>query len=63
MNGGIDRAVDPVEVFWDWIHSYVVRPHPEIGRPGAVCPFVPALVKKQGIYLENHDSVVDVRQP
>jgi hypothetical protein len=23
-----------------WLRTWVVRPHPELGRPGAVCPFV-----------------------
>ena len=26
----------------DWIRSYVVRPHKDLGRAGPVCPFVPA---------------------
>ncbi|NJQ08642.1 DUF6875 domain-containing protein [Streptomyces lonarensis] len=24
----------------DWLAEYVAEPHPELGRPGAVCPFV-----------------------
>jgi hypothetical protein len=29
-----------------WISDFVLRPHPELGRSGAVCPFVePAIVK------------------
>lgn len=32
---------DPThELISDWLRSYVIRPHPELGRPGAVCPFV-----------------------
>ena len=33
-------ADDPThELISDWLRSYVTRPHPELGRPGAVCPF------------------------
>jgi hypothetical protein len=28
------------ELISQWLRSYVARPHPELGRPGAVCPFV-----------------------
>jgi heptaprenyl diphosphate synthase len=28
------------EMISDWLRSYVARPHPELGRSGAVCPFV-----------------------
>lgn len=34
-------AGDPLhEQVGEWLRSYVARPHPELGRPGAVCPFV-----------------------
>lgn len=34
-------ADDPVHALIDeWLRSYIARPHPELGRPGAVCPFV-----------------------
>jgi hypothetical protein len=26
----------------DWLTTYISRPHPDLGRPGAVCPYVPA---------------------
>jgi heptaprenyl diphosphate synthase len=28
------------ELITGWLRSYVAKPHPELGRPGAVCPFV-----------------------
>jgi heptaprenyl diphosphate synthase len=28
------------ELISHWLRSWVARPHPELGRPGAVCPFV-----------------------
>jgi hypothetical protein len=45
-NGGLGSLTlldtgDPThELISDWLRSYVARPHPELGRPGAVCPFV-----------------------
>jgi hypothetical protein len=51
-----------------WLREYVSRPHPELGRPGAVCPFVePALragtvlmTEHTGLSRADHDAVLDV---
>ncbi|MGA5131363.1 DUF6875 domain-containing protein [Streptomyces olivoreticuli] len=34
----VDERLRPVA---DWISGHVARPHPNLGRRGAVCPFVP----------------------
>ncbi len=45
-----------VATFWEWIDSYVTKPHPEIGRRGAVCPFVPGMLRTGGIAVEVCDA-------
>ncbi len=34
-----------------WVKSFLVRPHPDLGRPGIVCPFVPHALKSNNIWL------------
>ena len=41
-----------LEAFWAWIDDYVTKPHPEIGRAGVVCPFVPGIVRAGGLRVE-----------
>ncbi|MFF2142916.1 DUF6875 domain-containing protein [Kitasatospora sp. NPDC058190] len=33
----VGKAVDSVD---EWLNSFITQPHEELGRPGAVCPFV-----------------------
>jgi uncharacterized protein DUF6875 len=35
----------------DWITSYVVRPHKDLGRAGPVCPFVPGSLDRRTLWL------------
>jgi hypothetical protein len=30
----------------DWITTFVVRPHKDLGRAGTVCPFVPGSLER-----------------
>ncbi|WP_448269002.1 DUF6875 domain-containing protein [Nostoc sp. DSM 114159] len=34
-----------------WVKTFLGRPHPDLGRPGAVCPFVPYSLKSNSIRL------------
>ena len=34
-----------------WIRDYLCKPHPELGRDGPVCPFVPASISKRLLFL------------
>jgi hypothetical protein len=36
----LDAGEPASELISAWLTSYAARPHPELGRPGAVCPFV-----------------------
>jgi hypothetical protein len=33
----------------DWVRSYLMRPHPKLGRPGAVCPFTSAAARLDAV--------------
>ncbi|MCC8937712.1 hypothetical protein H8A99_14840 [Bradyrhizobium sp. Arg68] len=35
----------------DWIRTFVARPHKDLGRDGAVCPFVPTVRERKTIWL------------
>jgi hypothetical protein len=50
----------------NWIDIFVARPHKDLGRDGAVCPFVPGAVKGKTLWLAperiGDRSVLDVVQ-
>jgi len=46
-----ERDRDALHAVADWIKTYIVRPHDELGRPGTVCPFVPGSVERQTLWL------------
>lgn len=55
---------------WEWLKSFLARPHPHLGRPGPVCPFVPKAMKLNCIRLRvirSHNlvqqQVVDIVLP
>jgi hypothetical protein len=35
----------------DWIKSFVVKPHKDLGRAGTVCPFVPGSLERKVLWL------------
>jgi hypothetical protein len=35
----------------DWISTFVARPHPDLGRAGPVCPFVPGAFERETLWL------------
>jgi hypothetical protein len=35
----------------DWIKTYVVKPHKDLGRAGPVCPFVPVSLERETLWL------------
>jgi hypothetical protein len=40
-----------------WARTYLSHPHPELGRNGAVCPFVPKALNTGRFYLVMHEEV------
>jgi hypothetical protein len=37
------------QIIADWVRSYLMRPHPKLGRSGAVCPFTSAAARLDAI--------------
>jgi hypothetical protein len=35
----------------DWIKTFVVKPHKDLGRAGTVCPFVPGSLERRTLWL------------
>ncbi len=45
----------------EWVKSFLSRHHPDLGRPGPVCPYVPHALKSNNIEMavirtKNHES-------
>ena len=43
--------LDALRAVADWIEAFVVRPHPDLGRAGPVCPFVPGGLERKTLWL------------
>ena len=41
----------PLRCIADWIRGFLARPHPELGRHGTVCPFVPIALGLNTIWM------------
>lgn len=46
-----DAVPMPLKIILDWICSYVIKPDPNLGRMGIVCPFVPPALRMNAIWL------------
>jgi len=50
----VDRNCDPASPMGcvrDWIRRFLARPHPQLGRGGSVCPFVPIALGLDTIWM------------
>ena len=50
-------APAPVQAIFDWARSYLSRPHPELGRPGPMCPYVPSALRSQLMWVAVQPGV------
>jgi hypothetical protein len=46
-----ERDLDALHAVADWIETFVVRPHKDLGRAGPVCPFVPGALERKTLWL------------
>jgi hypothetical protein len=46
-----ERDLDALHAVADWIKTFVVRPHEDLGRAGPVCPFVPGALERKILWL------------
>jgi hypothetical protein len=37
----------------DWIKTFVIKPHQDLGRAGPVCPFVPGSLERETLWLAS----------
>jgi hypothetical protein len=43
--------LDALAAVADWIKTFVVKPHKDLGRDGSVCPFVPVSLERKTLWL------------
>jgi hypothetical protein len=46
-----ESDLDALHAVADWIKTFVVRPHEDLGRAGPVCPFVPGGLERKTLWL------------
>ena len=46
-----DSDLDALQAIADWIRTFVVKPHKDLGRAGTVCPFVPGSLERKVLWL------------
>jgi hypothetical protein len=46
-----ESDLDALHAVADWIKTFVVRPHEDLGRAGPVCPFVPGALERKTLWL------------
>ncbi|WP_448624653.1 DUF6875 domain-containing protein [Geodermatophilus sp. URMC 64] len=46
-----DSDLHALRAVADWITTFVVRPHQDLGRAGTVCPFVPGSLERKTLWL------------
>ena len=46
-----ETDLDALHAVANWIKTYVVKPHKDLGRAGPVCPFVPEALERKTLWL------------
>jgi hypothetical protein len=50
-SGLAEGDLDALQAVADWIKTFVVKPHKDLGRAGPVCPFVPEGLERKTLWL------------
>ena len=45
--------LDALRTVAEWIKSFIVRPHQDLGRAGPVCPFVPESLPRKTLVARS----------
>ena len=53
-----ESDLDALRAVADWIKTFVVNPHKDLGRAGTVCPFVPGSLERKTLWLAP-EQIVD----
>ena len=46
-----DSDLASLRAVTDWINTFIVQPHKDLGRTGPVCPFVPGSLERRALWL------------
>jgi hypothetical protein len=46
-----ESDLDALQAVADWIKTFVVKPHKDLGRAGTVCPFLPGSLERKTLWL------------
>jgi uncharacterized protein DUF6875 len=57
-----DSDLRALRAIADWIETFVVRPHQDLGRPEPVCPFVPGSLERKVLWLAP-ERIADRGEP
>jgi hypothetical protein len=57
-----ESDLDALHAVADWIKTFVVRPHKDLGRAGPVCPFVPGALERKTHWLAP-EQIADLEVP
>jgi hypothetical protein len=57
-----ESDLDALHAVADWIKTFVVRPHKDLGRAGPVCPFVPEALERKILWLAP-EQIADLEAP
>jgi hypothetical protein len=57
-----DGDLPALRAIADWIETFVVKPHKDLGRAGTVCPFVPGSLERKVLWLAP-EQIADWGEP
>jgi hypothetical protein len=57
-----ESDLDALHAVADWIKTFVVEPHRDLGRAGTVCPFVPGSLERKTLWLAL-EQIADMDMP
>ena len=57
-----DSDLSALRAIADWIKTFVVKPHKDLGRPGTICPFVPGSLERKVLWLAP-EQIADRGEP
>jgi hypothetical protein len=57
-----ESDLDALDAVADWIKTFVVKPHKDLGRAGTVCPFVPESLERKTLWLAP-EQIADLDVP
>jgi Domain of unknown function (DUF6875) len=57
-----DSDLSALRAIADWIKTFVVKPHKDLGRAGTVCPFVPGSLERKVLWLAP-EQIADRSEP